>query len=163
MHFQSQGRFLGLYLTGRGIKTKTDKCRAVIVMEPFSSKEDIMKLNGMLTTLSIFISKSAQHTLPFFKILRKESNIEWTSEYEEVFNKLKDILSQPPVLSKPMVREILLLYLPISAEAVSAVLVREIGTNQCLVYFCSKALAGAETRYKKIEKVSLTFMVAAGN
>jgi hypothetical protein len=70
------GKFLGFYLTGRGIKTKTDKCMAVRVMEPFSSKEDIMKLNIMLTTLSIFISKSAQHTLPFFKILRKESNIE---------------------------------------------------------------------------------------
>jgi hypothetical protein len=92
--------------------------------------------------------------------LRKESNIEWTSEYEEVFNKLKDILSQPSVLSKPMVREILLLYLPISA-AVSAILVREIGTNQCPIYFCSKALAREETRYKKIEKVSLALMVAA--
>lgn len=41
------------------------------------------------------------------------------------------------------------LYLAISTEAVSAVLVREIGTNQNLVYFCSKALVGLETRSKK--------------
>lgn len=111
------GKFLGFYLTGRGIKAKPDKCRAVLMMDPPSSKEDIMKLNGMLTTLSIFISKSAQLTLPFVKILSKESNFEWTSEYEEAFNKLKDILSQPPVLSKPMAIEILLLYFPISAPS----------------------------------------------
>lgn len=64
-----------------------------------------MKLNEILTALSRFISKSAQHALPFFILLKKEANFELTPKCEEAFNKLKDILSQPPVLSRPMAGE----------------------------------------------------------
>jgi hypothetical protein len=31
-----------------------------------------MKLIGMLTSLNRFLSRSTQHTLPFYKLLRKE-------------------------------------------------------------------------------------------
>jgi len=60
-----------------------------------------------------------------------------------------------------MVGETLYLYLAISMEAVSTILVREIGTNQNSVYFCSKALAIPETHYQKIEKVVLAHIVDA--
>ena len=69
------GKFLGFYLTEWGIEANPDKCRVVLEMEPPSSKERIMKLNGMLMVLSRFISKSAQHALPFFTLLRKEANL----------------------------------------------------------------------------------------
>jgi hypothetical protein len=45
-----------------------------------------------------------------------------------------------------MAGEVLYLYLAISAEAVSVVLVRDIWTNKNHVYFYSKALAGPEIR-----------------
>jgi hypothetical protein len=117
----------------------------------------------MLTALGRLISRSAQHALPFFRLLRKEANFEWTQECGEAFDKFKTILLQPSVLSRPMAGETMYLYLEISEEAVSTFLVRDIRTNQNLVYFCSKALAGPDTRYQKIEKVALAIMVAAGN
>ncbi|MCI93259.1 hypothetical protein A2U01_0114557, partial [Trifolium medium] len=40
--------------------------------------------------------------------------------------------------------ETLYIYLAVSAEAVSATLVKEVGTNQSPVYFISKALSGPE-------------------
>lgn len=89
-------QFLGFYVTERVIEANPDECRAVLEMEPPSSKERIMKLNGMLTALNRFISRSAQHTLPFFKLLQKETNFELTHECGEAFDKLKTILSQPP-------------------------------------------------------------------
>jgi hypothetical protein len=51
------GKFLGFYLTERGIEANLEKCRVVREMEPASWKERIMKLNGMLTALSRFISR----------------------------------------------------------------------------------------------------------
>jgi hypothetical protein len=67
------GKFLGFYLTERGIEANPDKCDAVISMEAPSTKQGIMKLNGMLIALNRFISRSAQHALPFYKLLRKET------------------------------------------------------------------------------------------
>lgn len=65
------GKFLGFYLTERGIEDNLDKRRVVLEMEPPPSKERIMKLNEMMTTLSRLISRSSQHAFPFFRLLRK--------------------------------------------------------------------------------------------
>jgi len=115
----------------------------------------------MLNTLSRFVAKFAQHALPFFKLLRKETKFEWTEECEAALKHLKETLSAPPVLSRPDQGEVLYLYLSVSSDVVSAVLVRETSEGQKPVYFTSKALLGPETRYQKIEKVALALVTAA--
>jgi len=45
------------------------------------------------------VAKSAQHALPFFKLLRKETKFKWTDECEAALKHLKEILSTSPVLS----------------------------------------------------------------
>jgi len=72
----------------------------------------------MLTTLSRFVAKSAQHTLPFFKLLRKETKFEWTEECEATLKHLKETFSAPPVLLRPEQGEVLYLYLSVSSDAV---------------------------------------------
>ena len=78
----------------------------------------------MLTSLSRFVAKSAQHALPFFKLLRKEATFEWTNECEQALLHLKKALSEPPVLSRPENGETLYLYLAVATEALSAALIR---------------------------------------
>ena len=67
----------------------------------------------------------------------------------------------PPVLSRPDEAEVLYLYISVSSDAVSAVLVRETPEGQKPLYFTSKSLLGPETRYQKIEKVALALLTAA--
>ncbi len=155
------GKFLGFYLTERGIEANPDKCRAVTEMQQPSSKKNIQQLTGMLASLTRFVSKSAQHALPFFRLLKKGIQFEWSPECEEALTQIKRILSQPPVLTRPSPGEVLYLYLAVANEALSAVLVRETDEGQKPVYFVSKALQGPELRYQKIEKVALALVVAA--
>ena len=79
----------------------------------------------MLTSLSRFVAKSAQHALPFFKLFQKEATFEWTEECEQALLHLKRALSSLPVLSRPDEGETMYLYLSVSTEAASAALVRE--------------------------------------
>ncbi|GAU44282.1 hypothetical protein TSUD_371820 [Trifolium subterraneum] len=74
------GKFLGFYLTERGIEANPDKCRAFTEFPTPNDKNSIQTLNGILTALSRFVAKSAQHALPLFKLLRKEFAFEWTEE-----------------------------------------------------------------------------------
>ncbi|XP_058784353.1 uncharacterized protein LOC131659137 [Vicia villosa] len=145
------GKFIGFYLTERGIKANPDKCRAFSNIPTPNNKKSIQVLNGMLTALSRFVAKAPQHALPFFKLLRKE----------ETFSHLKQVLSHPPVLIQPDVGESLYLYLAVSAEAVSAPLIRETSGGQKPVYFTSKALQGPKVRYQQIKKVALSLIIAA--
>ncbi|MCI41972.1 hypothetical protein A2U01_0063206, partial [Trifolium medium] len=94
----------------------------------------------MFTALSRFVAKSAQHALPLFKLLRKESVFEWTEECEKALQHLKRALSKPPVLTQPAEGEVLYLYLAVASEAINAVLIRETEQGQKPVYFVSKAL-----------------------
>ncbi|PNX90078.1 gag-pol polyprotein, partial [Trifolium pratense] len=114
----------------RGIEANSDKCRAFTEFPTPNDKKSIQTLNGMLTSLSRFMAKYAQHTLSLFKLLRKETVFEWTDECEQALQHLKKALSEPLVLLRPDVEEILYLYLFVASEAVSAALVRETTEGQ---------------------------------
>ena len=88
-------------------------------------------------------------------------DFKWSEECESALEELKIYLTTPPLLSKSLHGEVLLLYLAVSEHAVSAVLVREEGTKQLPIYYVSKALLDAETRYNYLEKLALALMVAA--
>ena len=64
-----------------------------------------------------------------------------------------------PMLTAPEPREDLFMYLSMSEHAVSAVLLRDQGVQQ-LVYYVSKTLIDAETRYLPLEKFVLALVHA---
>lgn len=68
-------------------------------------------------------------------------------------------MAAPPILTKPDPGKTLYLYLSATDQAVSAVLVQESGKDQKPIYFVSKVLHSAETRYQKIEKLGLALVV----
>ncbi|KAK0594133.1 hypothetical protein LWI29_002243 [Acer saccharum] len=66
-----------------------------------------------------------------------------------------------PLLSKPETAETLYMYLSVSEAATSSVLVRQEDGIQKPVYYTSKALLPAETRYSPAEKMALALITAA--
>ena len=97
------------------------------------------------------MSKASDKCQPFFQVLKKA--FQWDARCKEAFTALKTYLSSPPVLVSPSKGELLTLYLAISDFSISAALVRERDRVQQPVYYCSRALRGAEERYPKMEKL----------
>ncbi|XP_061356900.1 uncharacterized protein LOC133301290 [Gastrolobium bilobum] len=126
-----------------------------------TSKKEIQQLTGRLASLTRFLPRSAETTLPFFKLLRKEAQYGWTSECEAAFQEIKRQLASPPVLAKPRESETLILYLSVGDVAVSSVLVQENAEGQQPIYFVSRLLQGAELRYQRLEKVVFALLVSA--
>ncbi|XP_072078073.1 uncharacterized protein [Arachis hypogaea] len=155
------GKFLGFMITQRGVEANPEKCQAILQMKSPGCIKDVQRLAGRLTALSRFLGASAAKALPFFNLMKKGIAFEWTSACEEAFNHFKEILAAPPVLEKPKAGESLYLYLAVTEEALAAVLVREEGKAQELVYFVSRALQGAELRYSKLEKLALTLLTSS--
>ncbi|GKV27757.1 hypothetical protein SLEP1_g36892 [Rubroshorea leprosula] len=129
-------KFLGIMVSRRGIEVNPEKIKAVAEMEPPKSVKDVQRLTRRVAALHRFISKSANKCLPFFKIMRlaaqkdesgKQKKFEWNSECQAAFDELKSYLSSPFLLTKAKDGEILYLYLGISDEAISSMLVREEG------------------------------------
>ncbi|XP_074337257.1 uncharacterized protein LOC141674447 [Apium graveolens] len=74
----------------------------------------------------------------------KVKDFEWTAESQEAFEQLKKYMTEAPLLAKPSPEDTLYLYLAVSEQAVSAVLVKEEQKLQKPVYYVSKVLHGAE-------------------
>ena len=109
--------------------------------------------------LSRFVSKASDKCQPFFQVLKKA--FQWDTKCEEAFSALKTYLSSPPVLVSPVKGELLTLYLAVSDFSTSDVLVRDKERVQHPVYYCSRALRGAEERYPRMEKLILALVTAA--
>ncbi|GKV13482.1 hypothetical protein SLEP1_g24484 [Rubroshorea leprosula] len=164
------GKFLGFMVSRRGIEVNPEKIKAVAKMEPPKSIKDVQRLTGRVAALHRFISKSADKCLPFFKIIRlatqkddsgKQKKFEWNPKCQDAFDELKSYLSSLPLLTKAEDGEILYLYLGISDEAISSVLIREEGKQQKPVYYISSVLHGAEVRYSIAEKAALAVVTSA--
>lgn len=125
--------------------------------------KEVQQLIGRIATLNYFVSKTTDRCLPFFKVLKKNLQFDWTFECEEVFSRLKEYLSQPPFLSKPRLREDMYLYLVVSNVNVSTVLIQEEEGTQLLIYYVSHSMVLAETRYLNMEKLALALLVALWN
>ena len=74
---------------------------------------------------------------------------------------IEDIFELPPILVSPIEGELLTLYLAVSDFSTSAVLVRDKDRVQHLVYYCNRALRGAEERYPRMENLILALVTTA--
>ncbi|XP_074374210.1 uncharacterized protein LOC141714597 [Apium graveolens] len=70
-------------------------------------------------------------------------------------------MTEAPLLAKPSPEDTLYLYLAVSEQAVSAVLVKEEQKLQKPVYYVSKVLHGAELNYSTTEKFTLALITAS--
>ncbi|GJS95089.1 reverse transcriptase domain-containing protein [Tanacetum coccineum] len=63
-----EGMFLGYQVNTKGIKICPDKVDAVLSLQSPKCLKDVQKLNGKLASLNRFLAKSAEKSLPFFKL-----------------------------------------------------------------------------------------------
>ncbi|KAL0411591.1 UNVERIFIED_CONTAM: hypothetical protein Slati_3748800 [Sesamum latifolium] len=63
------GRFLGFMVTQRGIEANPLKIKAILDMKAPTCINEGHRLTGRIPAISRFISKAAEKSLPFFKVL----------------------------------------------------------------------------------------------
>ncbi|CAL2247866.1 unnamed protein product [Prunus armeniaca] len=153
----SSGRFLGYLVTRRGIEAHQNQIKAILNMKSTAITKEIQSLTGRAAALNRFLSRSTDKCRPFFKALKKGHKDKWDDECEVAFQNLKTYLTSPPLLSKPIPGEDLYIYLAVSDSA----LIREELGAQHPVFYTSKALLDAETRYPKMEKLIFSLVVSA--
>ena len=112
----------------------------------------------MIVALNRFVSRSADKCRPFFQLLKKWKGFQWTEECKEAFQDLKRYMRSPPILSNTKLGEDLYMYLAVSNQAVSVVLLKTRDGAQWLVYYISKTLVDVETQYLSLEKLALALV-----
>ncbi|XP_023758475.1 uncharacterized protein LOC111906920 [Lactuca sativa] len=122
-----EGQFLGYYVTRQGVQPSPIKVDEFIETPTPNSLRDAQGLNGKLTALSRFISKSSDKAMPLFHTLKgciEKNNFQWRSEAEKALQRIKEALHELPTLATPIPGETLQVYLSTSGEAISSILLK---------------------------------------
>jgi len=85
-----RGKILGCLVSTKGIEANPDKIAALYNMEEPQSIRDVQKLMGRIAALNGFIPRSADRSLPFFKVLRISQKFEWGDQQRESLNPSKN-------------------------------------------------------------------------
>jgi ribonuclease HI len=159
-----KGQLLGRMVSKRGIQENPQKIEALRRMQPPSSRKEVQRLTGRIASLNRFISKAAERSLPFFKVLRMNSAFQWGTEQQQAFEDLKKYLEEVAVITKQLPKAELLLYIVATDTAVSAVLVEERKEADTLkqfpIYYVSEALSGSKLFYSEMEKMAYAVVMA---
>ena len=86
-----KGKVLGCLVSTKGIEANSDKVKALWNMEEPKSIRDVQKLTGRIAALNRFIPRSADRSLPFFKVLHNTNKFEWASSKAKPFRHSKII------------------------------------------------------------------------
>ena len=79
------GKFLGYMVTHRGIEVNLDQIKAINKLLSPRNLKEVYKLTGMAAALNRFISRSANRCRPFFLLINKWKDFEWTEECATAF------------------------------------------------------------------------------
>ena len=154
-------RFLGFMVTQRGIEANPAQLKVILQSPAPSSKKEIQQLTDLLAALGCFISRLTDRLKPFFATLREANRAEWNEECDRAFMAIKKYLTEPLILMSAKAGNTLYLYLVASNIAVSAALFKECGDAKLKpVFFVSKSLTDAETRYSHLERAALALRKA---
>ncbi|PKI63071.1 hypothetical protein CRG98_016522 [Punica granatum] len=81
-----------------GIEVDPNKVKAIRELPPPSTICKIQGFLGRLNYIAPFIVYLTEKCQPFFRLLRKNTVIEWDEKCQKAFDTIKAYLVQPPVL-----------------------------------------------------------------
>lgn len=112
-----------------------------------------------ITTLNWFLPRSFEYLKPLFQLLQKGMNFDWSRSCDESLNKVQLHLSKTLVLAKPKPGEPPIHISCYRRFSGQVVLVREERKTQQPIYYTSKSLADAQTRYNIMEKYVIASII----
>ncbi|XP_074278369.1 uncharacterized protein LOC141601960 [Silene latifolia] len=162
----TSGKLLGHIVSHRGIEVDPSKIKDIIGMPHPETEKEIRGFLGRVQYISRFIAKLTMICEPIFKKLKVGEYVMWDDYCQAEFDKVKEILSSPPVLSPPVAGLPLSRYLTVTDTTMGAIALY-LGVKKLLVHgdlslvinqvggswkIRSQSLASYQTTIEELEK-----------
>jgi hypothetical protein len=149
------GELLGFLVHERGIEISLKSQEAVPTMVPPTTKRELQQFIGKINFVRRFISNLSGRIEPFMELVKIKANEEfrWGIEQQRAFEEIKEYLSKPPVLVPPQQERPFYVYLSVGDTSTASVVIQVHDDKERVVFYLSRRMLDAETRYPDIEKL----------
>lgn len=139
--------FLGHKIGGEGISTLEEKVQAVKDWPTPTTLRELKSFIGLASYYRRFVRGFSCIATPLFRLQQKDSNFAWTPDCEQAFSRLKEALTESPILTPPDPSLPFLLDTDASDVGMGAVLSQVGPEGEKVVAYFSRTFNKAERRY----------------
>ena len=147
-------KYCGRILTSEGFLPDTAKVEAISQMLRPCSKTEVRRLLGMINYLGKFLPQLSDVSEPLRNLTKEQNQFIWSNVHQDAFNKLTQLISEPPLLRYYDLEEKVTIETDASDYGLGAVLLQA-GRP---VAFASRTMTETERRYSQIEKEYLALV-----
>ena len=159
---ESTGKFLGFLVHNCGINVDPAKVSAIATMKAPASHKELKSFLGRLSYIRRFILGLAVVTAIFTPLMKKGVPFVWSTACQRAFEKIQAIMTKLPTVCAPVAGRPLRLYLASNGKAIGVLVAQEDeGETEKSVYYISRALRDAKTRYLGAEQACLALVYAS--
>ena len=148
-------KFLGHYVSSKGIEPMPEKCQAVQDFPTPQKVKDIRSFLGLAGYYRKFIKDFSKIAGPLIDMTKKYERFIWSEECEKAFVTLKQKLISPPILAYPDFNKPYILQTDASDECVGMVLAQIQDGQERVIAYAGKRLSPNEKNYSVTEKEAL--------
>jgi hypothetical protein len=161
----SAGQFLGFLVHERGIEIGLKSQEAVRTMVPPTTNRELQQLIGKVHVVRRFISNLSGRIEPFMELVKIKANEEcrWGAGQQWAFEEIKEYLSKPPVFVPPQQDRPFYVYQSVGNTSIASVVIQMHDDKERVVFYLSRRMLDAETKYLDIEKLCLCLFFTCTN
>jgi len=169
--FKERVTFLGHVVSEEGISTDPEKIEKIRNWPTPNNPDELRSFLAFAGYYRRFIKGFSKVTRPLADLIppisskkgpkKADKSWSWTEVEQDIFEKLKDILTSPPILAYPNFELPFELHVDASMQALGAVLYQEQEGQKRVIAYASRALSKSEKNYSayKLEFLALKWAV----
>ena len=143
---------LGHILRTKGIHPLPSKTQAIQKMHPLTTPKQVCAFLGLVGYYRQFIKNFAKTAKPLTLLTRQQIKFEWTPEHQEAFMKLKESITQAPILQYPNTSKQYKVYTDVSDDACRAQLTQEHDGTEFPIAFPSHTFFETQRKWSTTEQ-----------
>lgn len=140
-------KFLGFKISGHGIAPDDEKIRAVLELPIPKNVQQVQAFLGCTSYYRTYIKSHSIIAAPLYALTKKGVKFQWSASCQEAFEKLKFVLSQPPLLSVFREDHPVELHTDASRDGLGCVCTQRINGKEHVLGYYSRSLNKHEKNY----------------
>ena len=135
--------FLGHIVSEEGIRVDLKKIEVIIEWKPPRNVTKVRSFRGLASYYRRFVKRFSMTTGPMTRLLQKNVRFEWSEKCQASFEKLKEFLTEAPVLTQPTYGKEYLIFRNASLNGLGCILMQE----SKVVVYASRQFKPHENNY----------------
>ena len=155
-HFcRREVQYLGFRVSEAGVQTDAEKVQPVLDYPAPTNVRQVKRFMGMVSWYRKYVPNLATLLEPISRLVKKNQKWTWGAEQSEAFRRIRQALTETPVLACPDFREPFILQTNASPVGLGAVLTQVLGGKPRVIAYASRTLSDPERKFSETERECL--------